>query len=147
MGAKKVGVGVGRHLLVELYECDSKVLNSVDDIRRALIDAAIASNSIVINHSFHKFKPYGVSGYVLVAESHISIHTWPEYGYAAVDVFTCGSHTDPWKGLDVLRKALKAKKLSVIEVTRGVGIKEQYEGYWRPIESSKEVTEMLIKDY
>jgi len=144
--AKQLGVGVGRHLLVELYECDSRILNSLEYIREALLKAAVASNSTIINHFFHKFKPQGISGYVLVAESHISIHTWPEYGYAAVDVFTCGEHTDPWRGLEVLRKALKAKRFNVVEVTRGAGIKEQYEGYWRPSEGKRGIMELAVSD-
>jgi len=146
MVAKQLGVGVGRHLLVELYECDSRILNSLEYIREALLKAAVASNSTIINHFFHKFKPQGISGYVLVAESHISIHTWPEYGYAAVDVFTCGEHTDPWRGLEVLRKALKAKRFNVVEVTRGAGIKEQYEGYWRPSEGKRGIMELAVSD-
>lgn len=144
--AKQLGVGVGRHLLVELYECDSRILNSLEYIREALLKAAVASNSTIINHFFHRFKPQGISGYVLVAESHISIHTWPEYGYAAVDVFTCGEHTDPWRGLEVLRKALKAKRFNVVEVTRGAGIKEQYEGYWRPSEGKRGIMELAVSD-
>ena len=129
---KRLGGGLGKHLIVELFECDSDALDSVETIERALIEAAIASGSTIVNHGFYRFKPHGVSGYVLIAESHISIHTWPEYGYAAVDVFTCGDRTNPWEGLEVLKKYLKAKRISVIEITRGAGVEEQYRGYWRP---------------
>ncbi|RLE77104.1 MAG: adenosylmethionine decarboxylase, partial [Thermoprotei archaeon] len=97
---KRVGVGLGKHIIAELFECDSDILDNVNVIKESLLEAATTSNSAVINYSFHRFKPYGVSGYVLIAESHISIHTWPEYGYAAVDVFTCGDKTNPWKGLE-----------------------------------------------
>ena len=125
-------MGLGRHLIVEFYECDSNILDDVRSIKESLIEAAKAANSTVLEFSFYRFKPHGVSGYVLVAESHISVHTWPEYGYAAVDIFTCGSHTDPWAGLEVLKKRLRAKKVNVIEISRGVGVREQYEGYWAP---------------
>ncbi|PLJ77095.1 adenosylmethionine decarboxylase [Infirmifilum sp. SLHALR2] len=131
------GGGVGRHLIVEMFECDPVALDSIDVIKTALLDSAVASNSTVVSFDFYRFKPHGVSGYVLIAESHISIHTWPEYGYAAIDVFTCGEHTDPWKGLDMLRDRLKAKKMTVLEIVRGVGI-ESYEGYWIPPEKRKE---------
>ncbi len=131
MGARIFGVGVGRHLIVEMFECDPKALDSVDEVKKALVDAAVASNSTVVGYDFYRFKPHGVSGYVLIAESHISIHTWPEYGYAAVDVFTCGEHTNPWKGLEVLRERFRARKVTVVEITRGIGVK-QYEGYWIP---------------
>ena len=122
---------LGRHLIAELYECDSNLLNDIRFVERALIDAARATNSTVIAHSLHKFKPHGVSGYVLVAESHISIHTWPEYGYAAVDVFTCGQHTRPWEGLKLLKERFRASRMSVIELSRGVYVRESYSGYWK----------------
>ena len=125
------GVGVGRHLIAELYECNPEILDNVKAIREALVEAAERTNSTVLTYSFHRFKPHGISGYVLVAESHLSIHTWPEYGYAAVDVFTCGDHTDPHKGLEHLAKKLGAKKVNVIEVVRGIGVEEQYKGFWK----------------
>lgn len=133
MNKRIFGVGVGRHLIVEMFECDPKALDSLDTVKNALIDASVASNSTVVGFDFYRFKPHGVSGYVLIAESHISIHTWPEYGYAAVDVFTCGEHTNPWKGLQVLKERFKAKKVTIVEITRGVGV-EQYKGYWIPEE-------------
>ena len=88
----KTGVGLGRHLVVEMYDCDIKVLDSINLIRQALLEAARAANSTVLGDYFHKFYPQGVTGVVVVAESHLSIHTWPEYGFAAVDIFTCGEH-------------------------------------------------------
>ena len=133
----KRGVGLGRHVIAELYDCDPRILDDVRVVETALIEAAKATNSTIINYYVHRFKPYGVSGYVLVAESHISIHTWPEYGYAAVDVFTCGEHTDPWRGLEVLRRFLKARHISIVAMVRGVGAKEAYSGYE---EAAKEVT-------
>ncbi len=129
---KRVGVGLGKHIIAELFECDSDILDNVNAIKESLLEAATASNSTVINYSFHRFKPYGVSGYVLIAESHISIHTWPEYGYAAVDVFTCGDKTNPRKGLEVLKNRLKAKRITVMEITRGVNVEKEYNGYWKP---------------
>ncbi len=138
---KRVGVGLGKHLIVELFECDSELLNSVDAIKQALLEAAVASNSTIVNYGFHRFNPHGVSGYVLIAESHISIHTWPEYGYAAVDVFTCGNHTDPWKGLEVLKDKLRARKITVMEITRGANVEEEYNGYW---DSSEEVVQEIL---
>jgi len=141
MKEKILGVGVGRHLIVEMYECDPKALDSLKTVKEALIDAAVASNSTVVGFDFYRFKPHGISGYVLIAESHISVHTWPERGYAAVDVFTCGQHTNPWKGLEVLKERFGAKKVTIMEITRGVGI-EQYDGYWVP-EKEKAAIENL----
>jgi len=116
----KSGVGLGRHLIIEIYDCDPLVLDSINHIKGVLIDAAKATNSTVLWHKFHKFSPQGVTGVVVVAESHLSIHTWPEYGYAAIDVFTCGSNTDPWKALEILKGAFKPKRISVLEIKRGL---------------------------
>lgn len=117
-------MGLGRQLIVELFGCDRDLLDSIDKLRRALIEAAKASRSTVIGHVFHKFSPQGVSGVIVIAESHLAIHTWPEYGYAAVDIFTCGKHTDPWGALAVIKEALKPKRIAVMEVRRGLMVKE-----------------------
>ncbi len=140
MNKRIFGVGVGRHLIVEMFECDPKALDSLETVKDALIDASVASNSTVVGFDFYRFKPHGISGYVLIAESHISIHTWPEFGYAAVDVFTCGEHTNPWKGLQVLKERFKAKKVTIIEITRGVGV-EQYKHYWIPEEEKPRIVQ------
>lgn len=116
------GVGLGRHVIAELLDCDRSALNDAKLVESALLEAARATGSTVISHYIYQFKPQGLSGYVLIAESHISIHTWPEYGYAAVDVFTCGEHTDPWAGLEVLRNRLRARRVSIVSMERGVGV-------------------------
>ena len=87
---------LGIHLLAELCDCDAVILDSVKDIETILVDAANESGATVLNHMFHKFFPQGVSGVVVIAESHIAIHTWPELNYAAVDVFTCGKQVNPY---------------------------------------------------
>ena len=120
------GVGLGRHLIVEMYSCNPKVLDSIKIVRETLIKGAKESNSIVLGDYFHKFTPQGVTGVVVVAESHLAIHTWPEYKYAAVDIFTCGNHTDPWKALEVIRKVFKPEKINVIELKRGLLDTEEY---------------------
>ena len=80
---------LGRHLLLELYECDPELLAQTAPVEQILKDAAVAAGATIVQSTFHQFNPYGVSGVVVIAESHITIHTWPEHGYAAVDVFTC----------------------------------------------------------
>jgi len=82
---------LGRHLLLDLNDCDKEVLNDLSFLRNTLVAAAIDCGATVLGESFHPFQPQGVSGVVVIAESHLSIHTWPEYGYAAVDIFTCGT--------------------------------------------------------
>lgn len=82
---------LGSHLLVEFYGCDPKSLELESVVRKAMIEAAEASDASVVTDSFHEFKPYGVSGAVIIQESHFTIHTWPEHGYAAVDLFYCST--------------------------------------------------------
>ncbi|MCD6443029.1 MAG: adenosylmethionine decarboxylase, partial [Thermotogae bacterium] len=81
---------LGRHLLAEFYDCDPNILRDLETIREYLKEAAEVANATIVNWTFHQFSPQGVSGVVVIAESHLAIHTWPEYRYAAVDLFTCG---------------------------------------------------------
>ena len=81
---------LGRHILVEFIGCNSEILNDVSIIEKSMVDAAQDAGATVINSTFHHFSPFGVSGVVVIQESHLAIHTWPEYQYAAVDLFTCG---------------------------------------------------------
>jgi S-adenosylmethionine decarboxylase len=111
---------LGRHLLVELHDCDREALNDLDLIRDIMLKAAIESGAVILGNSFHRFSPQGVSGVVVIAESHLSIHTWPEFGYAAVDVFTCGTCVNPEKAAAVLIERLASKNHSTMEIPRGV---------------------------
>ncbi len=100
---------VGKHCILELYECDQAKLNDEAFLRTAVTTAAKLSGATLLNLITHRFEPQGVTGLALLAESHISIHTWPENRYAAVDVFTCGDHTMPERACEVLRDELSAK--------------------------------------
>jgi len=111
---------LGKHLLVEYYECEPKILNDVNKIREYMMEAARVGGATIVNDVFHTFNPYGVSGVVVIAESHLAIHTWPEYNFAAVDLFTCGEDVDPWKAFEYLKKNLKSKYHLTMEVKRGV---------------------------
>ncbi len=88
---------LGRHILCEAYGCDPEVLNDRKVVEQIMVDAALLTGAEVREVAFHKFSPQGVSGVVVISESHLAIHTWPELGYAAIDVFTCGDTVDPWK--------------------------------------------------
>ena len=111
---------LGRHILVELHDCDREALNDLDLIREVILKAAIDCGAVILGSSFHRFSPQGVSGVVVIAESHISIHTWPEYGYAAADVFTCGTSVNPEIAAQVLIEKLGSKNHSLTEIKRGV---------------------------
>jgi S-adenosylmethionine decarboxylase len=111
---------LGRHILVELHDCDREALNNLGLIREVMLKAAIDCGAVILGESFHRFSPQGVSGVVVIAESHISIHTWPEYGYAAADVFTCGTSVNPEIAAQVLIEKLGSKNHTVTEIKRGV---------------------------
>ncbi|MGH1336646.1 MAG: polyamine aminopropyltransferase [Aureispira sp.] len=110
---------LGRHVLVEFFGCSAETLNDVIQIETFMVEAAKAAEATVINSTFHHFSPYGVSGVVVIQESHLAIHAWPEYQYAAVDIFTCGEDVDPWIAYDYLKEAFEATHGSSMEINRG----------------------------
>lgn len=111
---------LGRHLVVEYSECDKLKLNDVRYLEDAMNEAVRKSGATIVRSVFHRYNPQGVSGVVVIAESHISIHTWPEYGYAAVDFFTCGESVDPYKAHTYMNEMLAAGKAFVQELKRGI---------------------------
>lgn len=111
---------LGRHILAEIYDCDRELLDDEDAIKRIMVESAIKAGAEVREVAFHKFCPQGVSGVVIISESHLTIHTWPELGYAAVDIFTCGERINPWDACDYLTEFLNAKNMTATEVKRGL---------------------------
>ncbi len=111
---------LGDHLLIELYDCDTNLINDVIKIEELMLEAVKISGATTLNSTFHKFSPHGVSGVVVISESHFSIHTWPEYGYCALDIFTCGNEIKSHLALEYLKKELSAGNISVTEVKRGI---------------------------
>ena len=110
---------LGTHILVEFLGCKPEILNDVSITETGMVDDACRAGATLINSTFHHFSPYGVSGVVVIQESHLAIHTWPEYQYAAVDLFTCGDGVDPWKSFDHLKEVFEAQNYSAIETKRG----------------------------
>ncbi len=111
---------LGSHFILEMYDCPPERLDDVACVLDALRTAAQKARSTLLAESHHRFDPQGVTAVALLAESHISIHTWPELGYAAADVFTCGAHTDPKAACDFLVKALGAGRFELRTLARGV---------------------------
>lgn len=111
---------LGRHFLVELFGCDKVAISDVAKVEDVLNEAATRSNATILKSEFHQFEPYGISGMVIIAESHLSIHTWPEYGYAAADVFTCGEELEPEKAIDYMIAHFKANNSTAVEIKRGM---------------------------
>ena len=111
---------LGRQIAVDLFDCAPNIdLNDVEFVRQALLQAAEAGNATIVNDCFHHFSPHGVSGVVIIAESHIAIHTWPEHQFAAIDIFTCGTTCYPEKMQAVLEKAFLPQQSTMVENARG----------------------------
>ena len=110
---------LGTHLLLELNECDSALLDEMDFIEAAMVDAAREAGANILGRSFHKFTPRGVTGIVAIAESHLAIHTWPEHGYAAVDIFTCGESFAPDRAAQLIIGSLKCRNPVTTTIRRG----------------------------
>jgi spermidine synthase len=110
---------LGNHIVVEFFNCNPSLLNDVVYIEDAMLESAEKAEATIINSTFHHFSPFGVSGVVVIQESHLAIHTWPEYGFASVDIFTCGNTVDPWISYNTLKDLLEADYGSAIQMNRG----------------------------
>ena len=111
---------LGTHLLVELYNCDAELLKKIETVKEIMISAAEQASATIVQVAFHEFNPFGVSGMVVIAESHLSIHTWPEHRYAAVDIFTCGDQIKPQVAAEYIAKKFKCSRPSLVEIKRGI---------------------------
>ncbi len=110
---------VGTHLVVEAWQTPGNVLNDPEQIRSALVEAVFAGGATLLNLCVHQFSPHGVTATATLSESHIAIHTWPEYGYFAADLFFCGQG-DPHQAMQVLQNILGAKQVAIQEIDRGL---------------------------
>lgn len=109
---------LGTHIIAEMFDVKGDL--DTEELEQTLIEAARRAGATVLAHASHKFEPHGISAMVIIAESHLSIHTWPEYKYAAVDIFTCGEDVDPFRALDHLKEVLSPGRVSVMEINRGL---------------------------
>lgn len=120
---------LGKHLLLDLNDCDHELLNDLTTIRDIMLAAASQSGVTVLGESFHRFSPQGVSGVLIIAESHFTIHTWPEHGYAAADIFTCGTTVQPEKAAEIIIERFNPRSHSIVQMFRGmVEVKERVAG-------------------
>ena len=110
---------LGRHVILEYYGCSEELLNEPEALREIFTAAVRRMRAHIVSSHFHRFNPHGVSGVVVISESHLSVHTWPEFGYAAVDVFTCGDVVDPWDAHREFVRALEPERSSHVELKRG----------------------------
>ena len=107
-------------MLLELFDCDPDAINNLEAVKGALVEAAKRAQATIVDIVFHEFNPFGISGVVVIAESHLSIHTWPEYRYAAADIFSCGDILQPEIAARYLVEQFGAERTSVVEMQRGL---------------------------
>ena len=110
---------LGTHLVLDMRECSPELLDDLPYIKQAMVAAAKEAGATIVGESFHRFNPGGVTGVVAIAESHLCIHTWPEHGYAAVDIFTCGKGLRPHEAAQAVIEKLRCGSPSVTELRRG----------------------------
>jgi S-adenosylmethionine decarboxylase proenzyme len=110
---------LGRHTLLDFYGCDADTLKTVEQVRSIMCEAARQGQATIVNETFHQFSPHGISGVVVIAESHLAIHTWPEHGYAAVDLFTCGETIVLERIEACLKAGFGARSVERRELARG----------------------------
>jgi len=115
------GAAVGRQVILDLHKCSTQHFDDIAWVRTTLTEAAKRAHATIIDVLFHKFSPYGISGVVVIAESHLAIHTWPEKGYAAIDIFTCGPTLTLHKAVAYLIDAFQSGNPKLSEVSRGGG--------------------------
>lgn len=111
---------LGNHYLIDYYECNSDILSIVEKIKEIMLEAGKKGNLHIVGECFHQFKPYGVSGVLILKESHFTIHTWPEYNYASVDLYLCDRTVNVMKITEYLFVELKAKNYKIDEIQRGL---------------------------
>ena len=111
---------LGRHIIAELSQCNPEILSDLERVQSAMVQAALVARAEIRELAFHRFSPAGVSGVVVIAESHLAIHTWPELGYAAIDVYTCGDTTEPWRACRYLAEQLGCKAMNTTVMERGI---------------------------
>lgn len=110
---------LGQHVIIELWGCNDGI-NDADLVRTAMLEAVQAANATLLDINVHTFSPHGVTGVAVLSESHLSVHTWPEYGYMAADIFTCGDTTKPVAAADVLRRFFEPQEFDVQQLKRGI---------------------------
>ena len=112
-------VALCQHSLLDFYGCESRRLRHAREVKKLLCDGVVAGGGRIVKAVFHNFSPYGVSGVVVITESHVTIHTWPEHGYAAVDIFSCSTRLDHGAIGAWLKRALGARRLRRKSFARG----------------------------
>lgn len=110
---------LGKHTLTDIYDVKNNCLDNIEEIKKIILESCKESNLHVVEFTFHKFEPYGLSGICILKESHLAIHTWPEYNFASIDAFTCGTMMNPTKVCNIIAKKLQSNNVETKEFDRG----------------------------
>ena len=110
---------LGSQVVLDLYECDTRHLDDIEWVKKTLVNAARVAGATIVETVFHKFAPWGISGVVVIAESHLAIHIWPENRYAAIDLFTCGENVQIDAACAFLTRAFRSRRPVRRRFTRG----------------------------
>jgi S-adenosylmethionine decarboxylase len=111
----------GRHAIMELWECNKEFIDNRELIEKVMVKATLEAGAEIREVTFHAFTPQGISGTIIISESHLAIHTFPEHGYASLDVFTCGDRIDPQVVAEIIAQKLGSKKVYTLNMERGLG--------------------------
>jgi S-adenosylmethionine decarboxylase len=136
---------LGQHLIIECWGCNDGI-NDADLVRTAMIEAVHAAHATLLDINVHTFSPHGVTGVAVLSESHLSVHSWPEYGYLAADVFTCGESTEPMAAVEVLRQYFQPTVIELLDIERGVAplaAKRPKRRNWSQLKGKLETTEAV----
>ena len=112
-------MNLGTHILLDLYDCQLQDLSDLEQMKTIMLVTALEIGADIIASKFYKFKPYGVSGVVIIAESHLTIHTWPEYKFCSIDIYSCSKRVDLELAINLLKKFFQPKKVEVKQLERG----------------------------
>ncbi|MBI3778813.1 MAG: adenosylmethionine decarboxylase [Gammaproteobacteria bacterium] len=111
---------LGKQLVIEMYDCDAERFDDVHWIKNVLVEAARRARATIVETVFHRFNPHGISGVVVISESHFAIHTWPEYRYAALDIFTCGDTLEGDTAISHIAREFECSRYTVTTLQRGL---------------------------
>jgi S-adenosylmethionine decarboxylase len=117
--SKLTKMSLGKHILVDFYGCNKTVIDDLDQVKKHLLEAARIAEATILTDVFHRFSPQGVSGVVVIGESHLAVHTWPEYAVASIDLFTCSDKMKPFEAIEYLSEYLEADSYDFQEINRG----------------------------
>jgi len=132
----------GRHFLMELTGCNPDIIGDLERVKQLMLEAAVRANATVVTSAFHRFYPQGVSGVVVIEESHLSLHSWPEYGYVALDIYTCGEDTQPEQACEYLAQEFESQEKATLSVERG--LPTPYGSYGYRINPAQSVVERRV---